>query len=117
MIALVAADRVAMADATAQRRIALRQLAATVRSDTLVLRAATRQLNAARLSARRSKATEDPTLLAELTDQVTQLRQDMQTDAKLLASARHTDFTGVHAASLKIRSDLHALNVLRRSQK
>jgi hypothetical protein len=117
MIALVAADRVAMADAMAQRRMTLRQLAATVHSDTLVLRAATRQLNAARLSARRSKATEDPTLLAELMDQVTQLRQAMQTDAKALATARRTDFTGVHAASMKIRSDLHALNVLRKSLK
>jgi hypothetical protein len=113
--ASITADRNAITTDTKQRAVTLVQLAKNIRTDLSTYHAADRQLVAARRDTRRSpSSTTFAGDLSTLATQIQQLQATIQSDKLALRSAQHSDFTGIHAAHLKLAADLKALRVSHR---
>ena len=106
----VSADKVAVASAKQRRKAAILQLLALYRSDAAALRATSHQLMLARRHSKKAGSSRQfPADVTGLSSLVTQLKQTVNTDAKAIATDRHTDFTAIHAARQKLAADVRAM--------
>jgi hypothetical protein len=103
---LLANDRAAIKDASAARKQHLKDLSGIIRADAQSYRAALRQLRIAQHADR--KAGIDPSTdanIAALMADVQNMKQTMLNDRANLTAARHTDFSGIKAARLTLKTD------------